>query len=93
MGRLCTVTTCEDDLQKKNAAKLLKENDEFQNLRAELQKKYSNFLGFGGQIFNFLAFERTLTFIIISIISHLSFQSVMWLIAWNIQIFSRRFGF
>ena len=38
----------EDDLQKKNAAKLLKENDELQNLRAILQKKYSDFLGFGG---------------------------------------------
>jgi hypothetical protein len=36
------------DLQKKKVAKLLKENDELQNLSVELQKKYSTLLGFGG---------------------------------------------
>jgi len=42
-----------DYLQKENAAEFLKENDELQNLRAVLQKKYSILLGFGGQIFKF----------------------------------------
>jgi len=45
--------SCEDDLQKENAAEFLEENDELQKLRAVLQKKYSILLGFGGRIFKF----------------------------------------
>jgi len=48
----------EDDLQKENVIEFLKENDELQNLRAVLQKKYSILLGFGGQIFNFSSLQK-----------------------------------
>ncbi|AES76961.1 F-box and associated interaction domain protein [Medicago truncatula] len=47
MGLPESLQSREDDLQKKNAAKFLKENDELQNLTAILQKKYSILLGFG----------------------------------------------
>ena len=48
----------EDDLQKENVVEFLKENEELQNLRAVLQKKYSIFLGFGGQIFNYSSVQK-----------------------------------
>jgi len=43
-----TTKFCKDELQKEKVAELLKEIDELQNLRADLQNIYLNLLGFGG---------------------------------------------
>jgi len=81
----------EDYLQKENAADFLKENDELQNLRAVLQKKYSNLLGFGGEIFKFSSPQKK-TEIYYYLLLFSSFLSISYVIDWSKYSNLLRFG-